>query len=437
MTTMAMIKPVDIRTSLPLGFARAFPVVAARPNRRLPGCRAADVRSAGPLACTPTARCRPRRWSSAPPRRACELFALTDHDTVDGVPGGGRARRASSGIALSPAAELSAVHGGHEDLHVLGYELDVADPDLVAVLQRLPRRPRAPDRGDGRPPARAGLRARRRAAGRPPRGRQADRAPAPRRRACSPTPPTPQRLRDGGHRTAATSCSRPTSCPGAQAYVARSRPTVAEAIEVIHAAGGVAVWAHPFWDVDAPDGGAGHAGRVRRAPGSTASSASTPPTPRSRPACCTTPRSEHGLLTTGSTDFHGPDHERFSAFRGVRGSRSDRELGPIGGKSGYEGRHEPTRADRLRPRGDPRVSEQVRGAARRPGGRPGARAGGARARGARLPGRADGQGRRRQGPLGGPRRRQRAVGADRRDARAPPRAARQAAASGDQPTRSP
>ena len=42
--------------------------------------------------------------------------------------------------------------------------------------------------------------------------------------------------------------------PGAIAYVARSRPTVEQAIEVIHAAGGVAVWAHPFWDIaDAGD----------------------------------------------------------------------------------------------------------------------------------------------------------------------------------------
>src|SRR5215217_6777750 len=53
-----------------------------------------------------------------------ELFALTDHDTVDGVP-----------EAAAPAAELSAVHGGHEDLHVLGYELDVADADLIATLE--------------------------------------------------------------------------------------------------------------------------------------------------------------------------------------------------------------------------------------------------------------------------------------------------------------
>lgn len=33
----------------------------------------------------------------------------------------------------------------------------------------------------------------------------------------------------------------------------RTRPTVVEAVDVIHAAGGVTVWAHPFWDVDDPE----------------------------------------------------------------------------------------------------------------------------------------------------------------------------------------
>ena len=48
----------------------------------------------------------------------------------------------------------------------------------------------------------------------------------------------------------------PYLVPGAVAYVARSRPTVEEAIDVIHAAGGVAVWAHPFWDIADPETGA-------------------------------------------------------------------------------------------------------------------------------------------------------------------------------------
>src|SRR4051794_3981169 len=63
-----------------------------------------------------------------------ELFALTDHDTVDGVPEAS-AKARELGLRYSPAAELSAVHGGHEDLHVLGYELDVEDTDLIALLE--------------------------------------------------------------------------------------------------------------------------------------------------------------------------------------------------------------------------------------------------------------------------------------------------------------
>ena len=36
---------------------------------------------------------------------------------------------------------------------------------------------------------------------------------------------------------------------GKPAFRLRETPTVAEAIEAIHDAGGVAIWAHPFWDI--------------------------------------------------------------------------------------------------------------------------------------------------------------------------------------------
>ena len=99
--------------------------------------------------------------------------------------------------------------------------------------------------------------------------------------------------------------------PGAPAYVPRTRPTTADAIAAIHAAGGVAVWAHPYWDEDDPLPVLERF--VERA--STASSASTPRTPRRRCARCTPRAVERGLLITGSADFHGPEHERFGRFR--------------------------------------------------------------------------------------------------------------------------
>ena len=40
---------------------------------------------------------------------------------------------------------------------------------------------------------------------------------------------------------------------GTPAYEPRTRPTVEEAIGWIHDAGGVAIWAHPFWDVKDSD----------------------------------------------------------------------------------------------------------------------------------------------------------------------------------------
>src|SRR3954471_24774593 len=62
-----------------------------------------------------------------------ELLALTDHDTVAGVPEAQAAAR-DHGIRLSPATELSSVHGAHEDLHILGYEIDPSHPALQSAL---------------------------------------------------------------------------------------------------------------------------------------------------------------------------------------------------------------------------------------------------------------------------------------------------------------
>src|SRR3954462_5488938 len=59
-----------------------------------------------------------------------ELFALTDHDTVDGV----AEALAHPPMKVIPAAELSSVHDEHEDLHILGYGLDHTDPQLLATL---------------------------------------------------------------------------------------------------------------------------------------------------------------------------------------------------------------------------------------------------------------------------------------------------------------
>ena len=259
-----------------------------------------------------------------------ELFALTDHDTVDGVPEAA-ARARELGLRFSAAAELSAVHGGHEDLHILGYELDVSDPDLIAILEdfRGDRARRIEQMADrlrelGFELDDAPLVARREAGKPIGRPHLADAVLA--------HPANAQRLADEGIH-GKDELFPPYLVPGAKAYVARSRPTVAQAIEVIHAAGGVAVWAHPFWDVDAPEE-------------ALATLAEFADAGLDGVECFYVTHSEEqtrllhdfatsrGLLTTGSTDFHGPDHGRFSAFCGFDVHGLTVDLGPIGSNTG-------------------------------------------------------------------------------------------------------
>ena len=256
------------------------------------------------------------------------LVALTDHDTIDGVPEA-RAAAAESGIGFTSAAELSAVHGGYEDLHICGYELDDADPDLQALLHdfrgdRARRIEAMADRLrelgfelDDTP-----LKARR-AAGKPiGRPHLADAVLA--------HPGNAARLAEEGI-DGRNALFPPYLVPGAVAYVARSRPTVAQAIEVIHAAGGVAVWAHPFWDLD--DTGETLATLATFADaGLDGVEAFYATHDEAQTRILVEAAAERGLLTTGSADFHGPEHERFNRFGAFELYGMEPNLGPIGAR---------------------------------------------------------------------------------------------------------
>jgi predicted metal-dependent phosphoesterase TrpH len=254
-----------------------------------------------------------------------ELLALTDHDTVDGVPEAAEAAR-RLGIRLSPASELSAVHGGHEDLHVLGYGLDVADPALLETLEdfrgdRARRIEAMADRLrelgfelDDTP-----LSARRDAGKPVGRPHLADAVLA--------HPANAQRLHEEGI-DGRSALFPPYLVPGAPAYVARSRPTVAEAIDVIHRAGGVAVWAHPFWDLDSREE-AIEAIDAFTAAGLDGIEVFYPAHDAEATRFLHEAATERGLLTTGSADFHGPDHDPFSRFRAFELYGLEPNLGPI------------------------------------------------------------------------------------------------------------
>ncbi len=255
-----------------------------------------------------------------------QLVALTDHDTVDGVAEARTAARAL-GLAFSAAAELSAVHGAHEDLHILGYELDDADADLRVLLEdyRGDRARRIGEMADrlrelGFALDDAPLEARR-AAGKPiGRPHLADAVLA--------HPANAARLRAEGI-DGRNALFPPYLVPGAAAYVARSRPTVAQAIQVIHDAGGVAVWAHPFWDLDDADEARSTLAEFAAA-GIDGVEAFYATHDEEQTRILHAAAAEHGLLTTGSADFHGPEHERFSRFGAFSLYDLEPDLGPIG-----------------------------------------------------------------------------------------------------------
>ena len=112
----------------------------------------------------------------------------------------------------------------------------------------------------------------------------------------------------------------------------REIPTVPEAVGLIHDSGGLAVWAHPFWDVEDPQevretiarfAGLGIDGVEAFYVTHTAEQTAVA-------AGCA---AEHGLLTTGSSDFHGPDHRHFSRFRAFSVHGLEPNLGPLARKN--------------------------------------------------------------------------------------------------------
>ncbi len=116
---------------------------------------------------------------------------------------------------------------------------------------------------------------------------------------------------------------------GTPAYVARTHPTVSEAIRWIHDAGGVAVWAHPFWDISDDAGVLAAIDRYQGAGLDGVEAFYVTHTPEQTALVAARCR-ELGLLSTGSSDYHGPDHRLFSRFRAHDLQGLEPDLGPIG-----------------------------------------------------------------------------------------------------------
>jgi hypothetical protein len=254
-----------------------------------------------------------------------ELLALSDHDSVDGVPEAIDAAQ-RNGIGLVPAVEVSAVDGDKSDLHILGYLIDHQDTELTQRLEsfRADRERRAAAMADalrelGYELEESVLQRRieqGKSVGRPHLAQAVVGHPA-----------NAERLQAEGY-TDPTAFLVAYLIEGRPAFRTRTHPTVPEAIDVIHHAGGVAVWAHPFWDVPEAPAVLGSIDRYRAA-GLDGVECFYVTHDREQTALLVTRCAELALLSTGSSDFHGPEHRQFRHFRAFQTYGLEPTLGPI------------------------------------------------------------------------------------------------------------
>jgi 3',5'-nucleoside bisphosphate phosphatase len=261
-------------------------------------------------------------------RAGVELLALTDHDTVSGVSEALLAGERHS-VRVIAATEISALDDGAtfaRELHILGYLLDHTGLVLKDRLAEF-----LADREQRTLRMAAALRelgweldeneiAARQAAGRPiGRPHLAEAVLA--------CPANASRLRaeqidDIG------SLIKAYLIEGRPAFRLRETPTVAQAVEAIHDAGGVAVWAHPFWDVSDPAEVLASIDRFR-ALGIDGVEAFYITHTREQTELLAKRCAALDLLTTGSADFHGPENRLFSHFLAFETYGLEPNLGPI------------------------------------------------------------------------------------------------------------
>jgi len=242
-----------------------------------------------------------------------ELLALSDHDTVSGV-SEAIAAGERLGVHVVSAVEISAVDedaSEPRELHILGYNIDHDGAELRARLHEFlaDREQRTLRMADAL--REAGLEldeaqieqrvAQGKPIGRPHLAEAVLGAPA-----------NADRLQRE-HIDDIGSLIRGYLVEGRPAFRRRQTPTVAQAIEAIHDAGGLAVWAHPFWDVDDPAEVLATIDRFS-ALGIDGVEAFYITHTREQTELLAERCATLGLLSTGSADFHGPDNRQFSRF---------------------------------------------------------------------------------------------------------------------------
>jgi 3',5'-nucleoside bisphosphate phosphatase len=220
-------------------------------------------------------------------------LALTDHDGVAGVPAAATAAT-RLGIELVPAIEMSCVHPYAEDLHVCGYWIDLEAMAPICERAQQERRNRAAEIVEN-------LRR---------EGFDLTLEDAIREAGDADSIGRPHIAKAAGASGDLGPFFEEYLVPGAKAFVPRRWPSADEAIELIRGAGGVAVVAHPYWDVTDP----GEVEDLIRSLSPDGVETFYPPHTREQTEHLLGLCTELGLYATASSDYHGPTHKTFSEF---------------------------------------------------------------------------------------------------------------------------
>ena len=167
-------------------------------------------------------------------RRAAEegfdTLALTDHDTVAGIAEAQAAAR-EAGIRLIPGVELSC--GAQKEIHILGYGIDLQNGPLLAFSRHRREERETRARKMVERLAQAGMTVSLERVFELARGVVA-------------RPHVARALVEAGYASSVSDAFDRFLVPGKCGYVPREDVRVAQAVELIHGAGGVAVLAHPM-----------------------------------------------------------------------------------------------------------------------------------------------------------------------------------------------
>jgi predicted metal-dependent phosphoesterase TrpH len=220
-------------------------------------------------------------------------LALTDHDAIAGV-GEAQGAAARLGIELVPAIEMSCVHEYAEDLHICGYWVDVGRIAAACERAQHERVTRASEiieklRGHGF---------------------DLHLEDAVREAGDALSIGRPHIARAAGATGDLGPFFEEYLVPGAKAFVPRRWPTAEQAIELIRDAGGIAVIAHPYWDISASHE-VDDLIRTLKADGvETYYPTHTKEQTEHLLDLC----AELDLVPTASSDYHGPTHKTFAKF---------------------------------------------------------------------------------------------------------------------------